>query len=83
MDEQIEDRDAVEPAEEPAEEPFDPHTGPLDDDEDGRFLEENDPRRIEAEARLGRRFADETDEEREEHHRRRHLFHRHNDDEEE
>jgi hypothetical protein len=37
---------------------FDAHIGPLDDDEDGRFLEENDPRRIEAEARLGRRFLD-------------------------
>jgi hypothetical protein len=44
---------------EPEEEPFDPHNGPLDDDEDGRFLEENDPRRIQAEAKRGRRFKDE------------------------
>jgi hypothetical protein len=49
----------VKPNPEPKREPFDAHTGPLDDDEDGRFLEENDPRRIEAEAHLGRRFVED------------------------
>ena len=46
----------IERTPEPPEEPSDPHNGPLDDDEDARFLEENDPRRIEVEARRGRRF---------------------------
>jgi hypothetical protein len=41
---------------EPDEEPVDRHLGPLDDDEDGRWLREDDPRRIEAERRRGRRF---------------------------
>jgi hypothetical protein len=45
-----------EPGPEP---PHDPHTPPLEDDDDARYLRENDPRRIEAEARRGRRFADE------------------------
>jgi hypothetical protein len=49
----------VTPNPEPVPEPFDRHIGPLDDDEDGRFLEENDPRRIEAEARRGRRFVED------------------------
>jgi hypothetical protein len=49
----------VEANPEPAEDPSDPHTGPLDDDEDGRFLRENDPRRIAAESRRGRRFRED------------------------
>lgn len=43
----------------PDNEPSDPHAGPLDDDEDGRFLRENDPRRIAAETRRGRRFRED------------------------
>jgi hypothetical protein len=31
----------------------------LDDDDDGRHLAENDPRRIDAEARRGRRFVED------------------------
>ena len=34
-----------EPAEEPETEPADEHRGPLDDDEDGRYLARDDPRR--------------------------------------
>jgi hypothetical protein len=45
-----------EPSPEPAVEPVDGHQGPLDDDEDGRFLEVGDPRRTEAERRRGRPF---------------------------
>jgi hypothetical protein len=53
----------VEPAPEPDNEPVDGHRGPLDDDEDGRWLERDDPRRIEAERRRGRPFdQDEGDE---------------------
>lgn len=48
--------DDVEPAPEPAQEVSDPHTGPLDDDDDARYLDPNDPRRREVEARRGRRF---------------------------
>jgi hypothetical protein len=48
--------DDVDPAPEPDHEPSDPHRGPLDDDEDGRFLERDDPRRLEAERRRGRPF---------------------------
>ena len=44
------------PSPEPAVEPVDHHQGPLDDDEDGRFLEVGDPRRTEAERRRGRPF---------------------------
>jgi hypothetical protein len=49
----------VEPTPEPGEDPSDPHTGPLDDDEDGRFLERDDPRRVEAERRRGKAFDDD------------------------
>lgn len=40
---------------EPDTEPFDPHTGPLDNDDDARYLREDDPRRIEVERRHGHR----------------------------
>lgn len=36
--------------------PSDPHTMPLDDDDDARYLERTDPRRLEVEAKRGRRF---------------------------
>jgi hypothetical protein len=49
------ERREVPPSPEPAREPFDPHLGPLDDDDDARFLKERDPRRVEVEKR-GRRF---------------------------
>jgi hypothetical protein len=52
----------VEPAPEPSEEPVDRHRGPLDDDEDGRWLEADDPRRLEAERRRGRPFDEDGDE---------------------
>jgi hypothetical protein len=44
------------PAPEPEREPADSHAGPLDDDEDGRYLSPFDPRRIDAERRRGRPF---------------------------
>ena len=47
------------PRPDPEREPVDPHRGPLDDDEDGRWLDRRDPRRIEAERRRGRRFDDD------------------------
>lgn len=47
------------PARDPDEEPVDHHRGPLDRDEDGRWLDRDDPRRIAAEERLGRRFEDD------------------------
>jgi hypothetical protein len=50
-----------EPADDPKEEPVDRHRGPLDRDEDGRWLDRDDPRRVEAEKRLGHRFSDEED----------------------
>jgi hypothetical protein len=49
----------VEPAPEPAEEVSDPHTGPLDDDDDARYLSPDDPRRQRVEARRGRPFDQE------------------------
>jgi hypothetical protein len=45
-----------EPAPEPEREPVDIHRGPLDEDEDGRWLERDDPRRLAAEKRRGRPF---------------------------
>jgi hypothetical protein len=41
---------------EPEFEPVDRHRGPLDDDEDGRWLEPRDSRRINAERRRGELF---------------------------
>jgi hypothetical protein len=39
---------------EPDREPSDPHTPPLDDDDDARFLDPVDPRRRDVEWRRGR-----------------------------
>lgn len=47
------------PADDPEEEPVDHHRGPLDNDEDGRWLDRDDPRRLAAEERRGRRFDDD------------------------
>jgi hypothetical protein len=55
------DRDEVTPAPDPGYEPYDPHLGPLDDDDDARYLDPVDPRRLEVERRGGRRFDDEED----------------------
>jgi hypothetical protein len=53
----------VEANPEPAQEPSDPHTGPLDDDDDdARFLDPSDPRRLEVERRRGRPFRDDDEE---------------------
>jgi hypothetical protein len=48
----------IDPTPEPDAEPADPHQGPLDDDDDARFLRREDPRRkrIEEEHRLGHRI---------------------------
>ena len=54
-----EDQPDLEPAPEPDEEPSDPHTAPLDDDDDARHLDPVDPRRREAEQRRGRSFDDD------------------------
>lgn len=45
-------------------EPSDPHMGPLDNDEDARYLDPSDPRRLEVERKRGRAFdaSDEDDE---------------------
>jgi hypothetical protein len=53
--------DWPDPQPDPEHEPVDLHRGPLDDDEDGRWLERDDPRRVEAELRRGRPF-DQDDE---------------------
>jgi hypothetical protein len=53
------DRPDVEPAPEPTEEVSDPHTGPLDDDDDARYLSPNDERRRRVEKARGRPFGDE------------------------
>jgi hypothetical protein len=45
----------------PDDEPSDPHTGPLDDDEDARYLDPVDPRRREVEKRRGKPFSDDDD----------------------
>jgi hypothetical protein len=51
-----EERKAAEPNPEPDSEPSDPHTGPLDDPEDARFLDPVDPRRLEVERERGEPF---------------------------
>jgi hypothetical protein len=51
--------DRTSPRPEPAREPFDAHQGPLDYDDDARYLDPTDPRRIEVERRRGRRFDEE------------------------
>jgi hypothetical protein len=53
-----EERREVRPSPEPDHEVSDPHTPPLDNDDDARWLEENDPRRIRVESHRGRRFGD-------------------------
>lgn len=56
------DQTDPEPRPEPAREPFDAHIGPLDDDDDGRFLDPADPRRRAIEEQRRRPFnADEED----------------------
>jgi hypothetical protein len=45
-----------EPNPEPAREPFDAHVGPLDDDDDARYLDPADPRRLDIERERGRPF---------------------------
>jgi hypothetical protein len=45
-----------EPNPEPDVEPSDPHTGPLEDHDDARYLDPADPRRLEVERRRGRPF---------------------------
>jgi hypothetical protein len=53
-------REEVQPRPEPGpREPFDPHMGPLDDEEDARYLDPSDPRRIEVERKRGRPFREE------------------------
>jgi hypothetical protein len=47
------------PTPEPTSEPADDHTGPLDDDDDARYLQHGDSRRLEVEARRGRRFRED------------------------
>jgi hypothetical protein len=47
------------PNPEPFQEPSDPHMAPLEDDEDARYLDPVDPRRIEVERRRGRPFLDD------------------------
>jgi hypothetical protein len=46
----------VEPGPEPDHERSDPHQPPLDDDEDARYLDPADPRRLDVERRRGRPF---------------------------
>jgi hypothetical protein len=50
---------APDPTPEPGSEPADLHEGPLDDDDDARYLDPVDPRRRDAEQRRGRRFDDD------------------------
>ena len=50
-------------APEPDTEPHDPHVGPLDNDDDARYLDPIDPRRRDAEQRRGRSFDDDNDKE--------------------
>jgi hypothetical protein len=57
----VTERREVAPSPEPDVEPSDLHQGPLDDDEDARYLDPVDPRRLDVERRRGRRFGDEED----------------------
>jgi hypothetical protein len=47
------------PYPEPSDEPSDPHTPPLDDDDDARWLDPVDPRRLRVERDRGRSFTDD------------------------
>jgi hypothetical protein len=49
-------RKEVTPTPEPSREPFDPHMMPLDNEDDARYLEATDPRRIEIERKRGSHF---------------------------
>lgn len=50
----------VDPNPEPETEPSDPHLiEPLDDEDDGRFLDPTDPRRLAIERKRGRPFRDD------------------------
>jgi len=51
----------VKPTPEPEREPFDPHTMPLDNDDDARFLDPSDSRRLHVERLRGRRFEEDED----------------------
>lgn len=51
--------DKPEPAAEPDHEVADPHRGPLDNDDDARFLDPVDPRRLAIERERGRPFDQE------------------------
>lgn len=53
------EREEVQPRPEPAREPFDPHMGPLDNEDDARYLDPTDPRRLAIERDRGRPFRDE------------------------
>jgi hypothetical protein len=50
------DKEEVTPTPEPSREPFDPHMMPLDDDDDARYLDENDTRRKVIEEKRGSKF---------------------------
>jgi hypothetical protein len=52
----------IEPNAEPAQPPSDPHEPALDDDDDARWLDPGDPRRLDVERRRGRRFDDDDQE---------------------
>jgi len=56
MDTEPED---ITPAEEPKEEVCDTHTGPLENEDDARFLPLNDSRRLAIERRLGKKFSND------------------------
>lgn len=45
-----------EPKPEPSEEPADSHLAPLESEDDARFLDPSDPRRIKVEEKLGKKF---------------------------
>ena len=47
------------PTPEPAREPFDPHLGPVDDEDDARYLDPVDPRRRAIEQQRGEPFEDD------------------------
>jgi hypothetical protein len=47
------------PNPEPFADPADAHTGPLDQDDDARYLDPVDPRRLDVERRRGRPFKDD------------------------
>jgi hypothetical protein len=50
------DKPVMVPNPEPMREPFDPHMMPLDDEDDARYLQFGDPRRLEVERKRGLPF---------------------------